>query len=263
MIVFSALVPHSPLLIPQIGQGNIDKLKQSVAALDFLASEIYASQPDTIIIISAHANFITGSFVINQNPILRSSFKEFGDLVTNMSWTNDLAFGYQIKESCETKLPINLVANEIIDYGAAVPLYYLTKNLKNTKLVVLSVSDLSDEQHILLGKIIRENVASSGKRVAVIASGDLSHRLHVDSPAGFSKEAHLFDEAVSKYLLEQNWSALNQIDPQLKNEAGECGYRTILVLEGAISDLKMESVKLAYEAPFGIGYLTEYFKLNR
>ncbi len=35
-----------------------------------------------------------------------------------------------------------------------------------------------------------------GRRVAFIASGDLSHRLKPEAPAGFNPSAHFFDEEV-------------------------------------------------------------------
>jgi len=36
MLVFAAIVPHSPLLIPSIGKENYLRLKKTVAALDIL-----------------------------------------------------------------------------------------------------------------------------------------------------------------------------------------------------------------------------------
>jgi len=70
-----------------------------------------------------------------------------------------------------------------------------------------------------------------GRRVLFIASGDLSHRLLPDAPAGYHPDAKRFDlklvEAVKdwsldKYLLLEDFRDL----------AGECGYWSIATLFG-------------------------------
>ncbi|PWB38252.1 MAG: AmmeMemoRadiSam system protein B [Parcubacteria group bacterium] len=263
MITFASLVPHPPLLIPEIGREHFALLEATVRAYQHLADELYASQPGTVFIISPHATERDRNFTINQSPILRTNFKDFGDLVTNLSFKNDLSLGYKIKESCETSLPLTLVANEVIDYGTAVPLYYLLKNLKETKIVAASVSNLSRHDHVRFGQAVKEIVESSSERIAVIASGDLSHRLHKDSPAGFSVRAQEFDQNIRRLLQENKTAEIINIDESLVREAGECGYRSLLVLLGLIQDFNWQSEELAYQSPFGIGYLTENIILHR
>jgi len=45
------------------------------------------------------------------------------------------------------------------------------------------------------------------------------------------------------------------IEPELIEEAGECGLRSIVILLGAISSMRWEIRSMNYEAPFGVGYL--------
>lgn len=263
MITFASLVPHPPLLIPEIGQDHLAELEKTVTAYQALERELYVSQPETILLITCHGDIRDQAFTINQNPNLRSRFKEFGDLITNLNFPNDVALGYQIKESCETTLPLTLVANEIMDYGAAVPLYYLTKNLPQIKVVIVSISNLSRSEHVRFGAVIKKIIDTSSQRIAVVASADLSHKLHQDSPAGFSVKAQEFDQSIRRLLAANQVTEIINLDESLLREAGECGYRSLLVLLGIIKDFNFKTEELSYQSPFGIGYLTVNFKLER
>ena len=262
MIIFACFVPHTPLLIPEIGKEHLDKLEQTIKAYQQLEQELYAAKPEVIIIISPHGEAREGSFTIEQSPKLKADFKKFGDLVTKLEFSNDIGLGYQIKESCETSLSIMLVSSNQLHYASAVPLYYLTHNLGNIKVVNIVYSDLSREDHIKFGEIIKEEAEKSGKRTAIIASGDLSHKLHQDSPAGYSPQAQEFDQSIIKLVNDKKIKQIINLDKELIAEAGECGYRSLLILLGVIKDLNYEPEQLSYQAPFGIGYLVENFKLK-
>ncbi len=262
MITFACLVPHAPLLIPEVGQDNLQHLKETIDAYRFLEAELYASKPDIIILFSSHANTPSQTFTINQQPILKVNFKRFGDLVTNLEFKNEISLGYKIKESCETFLPVNLSAEEQVTYSSGVPLYYLTQHLPQVKILVVNYSTMTPQDHLKFGEIIKEQVSSYGQRVALVASGDLSHRLHQDSPAGFSPRGQEFDQTIIRLLNDKDLDGLASLDTELVKEAGECAWRSILILLSTIKDLDYTPVKLSYQAPFGIGYLVENFKLK-
>lgn len=262
MITFASFVPHSPLLIPEVGKENLDKLGDTIKAYQQLEHELYSAKPDVIIVISSHANNREGGFfTINQQPKLKVGFKDFGDLVTKMEFDNEIGFGYQVKESCEDFFPVMLTADEDLDYGTGVPLFYLTQHLPDVKVISIGFADLSRSDHLHFGEIIRKQINLSGKRIAVIASGDLSHKLHKDSPAGFSPRGQEFDQAIIKMINEKRTKDIVDMDPGLIEEAGECGLRSLLILLGIIQELNYEPEQLSYQAPFGIGYLVQNFKL--
>ncbi|MDD5749512.1 MAG: AmmeMemoRadiSam system protein B [Patescibacteria group bacterium] len=263
MLIFSAFVPHSPILIPEVGKENLEKLKKTAEAYKNLESDLYSLKPDLLIIISSHANKRGGEFfTINQQPMLKVSFKDFGDLITNLEFENDIGFGYKIKESCEDHLPIILTADSQLDYGSGVPLFYLAQHLPQLKIISIGYADLSLNQHLNFGQIIRKQINLSAKRIAVVASGDLSHKLHQDSPAGFSPMAQEFDRQLLKLVNEKNIDALVNMDKDLIMEAGECGLRSLITLLGIIKEIDYQPQQLSYEAPFGIGYLVENFRVS-
>jgi len=123
------------------------------------------------------------------------------------------------------------------------------------KVVTLGYSFLSNDDHVRFGSCIRRAVDEVGRRVAFIASGDLSQRLKPQAPAGYNPEAHVFDEQVVDALRGNEPQRIIDIDFNLRRLAGECGYRSMLVAIGASSELPMSCDVLSYEAPFGVGYL--------
>jgi len=263
MLSFACFVPHSPILIPEVGKENLDKLKETVEGYRTLESDLYSSKPDIIIIISPHANNQSGQFfTINQQPKLNIDFKRFGDLVTKLSFNNEIGFGYKVKESCEDYFPIILTADENLDYGSGVPLFYLASHLPNVKVVSIGYSDLSYKDHIKFGELIRKQINVSSQRIAVIASGDMSHKLHKDSPAGYSPLAQEFDQSIIRFLEEKNLDSLINIDSKMIEEVEECGLRSLLILLGIIKEINYQPKKLSYQAPFGIGYLVENFQIR-
>jgi len=263
MIKFACFVPHSPLLVPEIGKENLEKLSDTVKAYEYLEQELYASQPDVIMLISSHANNRGGGFfTINQSPSLKVNFKEFGDLVTNLEYNNEIGFGYQIKELCENDCEVIMTADEVLDYGTGIPLYKMTQHLKDVNIVSIGYADLPNAAHVKFGEMIRKHIDHVGKRVAIIASGDLSHKLHKDSPSGYSPRGQEFDQVIKKSLAENKLDNIINMDNDLVIEAGECGFRSLLILLGIIKDIDFEIKHLSYQAPFGIGYLAEHFQIK-
>jgi AmmeMemoRadiSam system protein A len=91
--------------------------------------------------------------------------------------------------------------------------------------------------------------------VAFVASGDLSHRLKPEAPAGYNPAAQAFDDQVVDAVRHNSPELIIGIDQDLRRIAGECGFRSMLVVLGATRDLPNASEVIHYEAPFGVGYL--------
>ena len=258
-LVFSAITPHPPLLIPEIGQENLKLIDKTVKALKELEEDLYHATPDTIIIISPHSELLSEAFTINHSPKLKANFEKFGDLATRLEFENNLGLSYKIRERVETTLPVILTTDEDLDHGASVPLFYLTQNLKKLKIIPIGYSMLDRTKHFEFGQEIRKIINNSNERIAVIASGDLSHRLTQDAPAGFSERASEFDDLFIKLLKEKKIEEIVNLDEELLEEAGECGYRSVLILLGVLNELNYQTKILSYEGPFGVGYLVANF----
>ncbi len=71
-----------------------------------------------------------------------------------------------------------------------------------------------------------------------------------------------FDNQIKDYLSKKQINKIIDLDPKFVEAAGECGYRSLLILLGVIKNINYEPQQLSYQAPFGIGYLVENFKLK-
>ncbi len=266
MIVFAAIMPHPPVSIPGIGNMNdLKSLTKTLDAFETLRVGLEAADPDTIIVISPHAHLEPYEFVINSGSDLSGSLLQFG-LDEVYEYKNNIEIANKIDYAClMSEFPAKL-QEDFLDHGTLIPLYHLTKNIK-PRIVQLAFSLMDYERHYHYGEIIQgviDNISSGrrysddakNERVAVIASGDLSHRLTLDSPVSFSPNAENFDHSILRFLGSDDIVSLMNMEPDIVTEAAECGLRSIIILLGVLHEKKYKFELLSYEAPFGIGYLT-------
>ncbi|MFH1427303.1 MAG: AmmeMemoRadiSam system protein B [Patescibacteria group bacterium] len=260
-IVFSAITPHPPILIPSIGKENLSKLSNTIEAFNELEENIYVSKTETILIISPHGMIQSDSFTMNLNPEFEINFEEFGDFSTKMRLQGDVGSAYKIRESLETKAPLQLISQPILDHGSGIPLYLLSKHLPKIKVIPIYYSGLDLESHFKFGQVLKKELQINKNRFAIIASGDLAHRLTKNSPGGYSPQASKFDKNLIEYLKSKKTQEILGLKEELISEAGECGLRAIIILLGILDGIYFTPELLSYESPFGIGYLTMQFKL--
>jgi len=260
-LIFSAIVPHPPILIPQIGKENLGRLEDTQKAYQKLANELIDNQVETILIISPHGLIQPDAFTMNLNPQFVANFEEFGDFSTKLNWSGDIGLAYKIRERMETRAPLQLISKGELDHGAAVPLYLLTQKLPKIKIIPLYYSGLTNEAHFKFGQLLNRELIYNKEQIAVIASGDLSHRLTKDAPAGYSPKGKKFDNKIIELLQKNKSQNVVNLDHKLIAEAGECGLKSIIILLGILEGIKYEPQLLSYEAPFGVGYMVMNFKL--
>ncbi|MBU1037002.1 AmmeMemoRadiSam system protein B [Patescibacteria group bacterium] len=258
-LVFGAIVPHPPVVIPAIGQSNLKQVKKTKKSLERLAEELYHAKPDTIIIISPHGQLLSDTFIINHSPVLLADFEDFGDVSTKLKFNNDLGLAYKIREALETKIPLVLTTDEKLDHGSFIPLYYLAENLRKVPIIPISYSSLDRQTHFKFGQEIRRVLEDNEKRVAVVASGDLAHCLTKKAPAKYSPQGKIFDQKLIELLKERNHQQILDLDKKLVDDASECGYRSILILLGIFDEINYEFKLLSYEGSLGVGYLVAQF----
>ncbi|MDP3245113.1 MAG: AmmeMemoRadiSam system protein B [bacterium] len=262
MLVFSAIVPHSPLLLPSIGKKNQGKLKKTLTAYQKLEEDLYVSKPETIIIFSPHGTSLPEAFSINLAQNYETNLAEFGDFGTKLKFPPDTMLIERLRRHLqeEKDLPVTLCTDQFLDYASTVPAALLTNHLQNVSLIPIYDSGLSLKKHFEFGQALQEEIIKDKKRVAVIASADLSHRLTDKAPGGFSPEGKKFDDAVVACLNEGNVKGILALEKDI-TEAKACGLKTITMLLGALDKINCSPELLSYEGPFGVGYLVVKFKL--
>lgn len=255
MIVFAAIMPHPPESISGTRKPeNLKLTEKTLLAFEQLRVEIEQSDPETIVIISPHAYSEPYSFVINSGSELVGNLAELG-LDETFSYINDIKIADSLAFQCLVNdLPAHLHPS-FLDYGTLIPLYYLTKNIK-PKIVQLSFSMMDYNFHFRYGEILRKVINDSGQRVAIIASGSLSHKLTPNAPAGYYSEAKKFDADVIHHLGSDDLASIMNFDQQVVAKSAECGLRSIIILLGALHGRNYKFKLLSYEYPLGVGYMT-------
>lgn len=154
-----------------------------------------------------------------------------------------------------------LISSPHQDWGFNVPLYFLANGFRGEIKKILTGME-SPQFYFEKGRKTYQRM-ENGKKYALVASGDLSHRLNEDSPYGFNPQGPKFDKALIEFLSKkdiENFLELDNYFPQ----AGECGLRSFSFLLGILeeSKLRWQPDILSYEGPFGIGYSVVNFKLS-
>ncbi len=258
MIRFAAITPHPPIIVPSIGRSNLNVARRTVNAMKALGEKFRAVKADTVFLISPHGPVQYDKFVINYSPTLRGDLSQFGDQ-RKFIFENDRELIDELTRTVrEAHLPIGLVRELELDHGALVPLHYLINEKDagyNPKLIHMSYSMLPINYHFHFGEVIGRVLQGAPKVISFIASGDLSHRVTPDAPAGYSPQGRLFDRQLVDFVKRKNVKGILDFDQSFVEEAGECGLRSIVVLMGILSDLRWEVKTASYEAPFGVGYM--------
>jgi AmmeMemoRadiSam system protein A len=141
-----------------------------------------------------------------------------------------------------------------LDHGALVPLYYLNKAGFRGQIVILGVGIISYEEMYTFGKAVQVAIEAVNKKTAVIASGDLSHRLLPGAPYGYSPLGAEFDKRMMEAMKKVDAKDLFSMETSFIENAGECGLRPAFFLLGVMGGLEAKVGVTSYEGPFGVGY---------
>ncbi len=251
---FSAILPHHPLLLPTIAKDNLTSLQTTITSLNEIASDIKAKKIDALIIISEHNSPLKDTITIGHCPEFKVDLSDFGDLSTDFSCAGDLELSYQIREKLEGNEIVNLACPTSLDYGMAVPLFYIQK-YHHVKIIPIFTAHPSLTTIYQLGKSIKKIINISSKRIAVIAAGDLSHTLSPQSPAGYNEMGKKFDNLLIKYLRHQDTNQIINLNSEIATEAKQCILKPLSLLLGILDQTNFSTNIISYEHPFGIGHL--------
>ncbi len=255
-IVFSGIAPHPPIMVPEVGGQAVVEVRESIAAMAELTRRIIRSGAETVVLISPHAPLDAQAFVAYHTPQLYGDFANFRAPEAQIEFPLDEELLEAItRTAAADDYEVMGLTDYALDHGTAVPLYFLDRYGWRGRVVALGYSFLSNEDHLKFGNCIRKAADAVGRPLAFVASGDLSHRLKPEAPAGYNPAAYRFDEEVVDALQQNSPDRILRIDQDLRRTAGECGYRSMLVALGATEGLPRACEVLHYEAPFGVGYL--------
>jgi aromatic ring-opening dioxygenase LigB subunit len=169
--------------------------------------------------------------------------------------------GKKLKEISPDKI---IISSPHPDWGFDVPLFFLAKDFRDEIKTYLTGME-SPTLHFEQGrKTHKSEVLNAKSKIALIASGDMSHCLKEDGPYGFQPDGPKFDKTLIESLKKKGIKTILKLDDMFP-EAGECGLRSFCFLLGILEESGMDYQPeiLSYEGPFGVGYLVADFKLKQ
>ncbi len=262
MLVFAGFIPNSPLLFPSINTARMDELANTTNAVKELSEDLYAAKPDTIVILSESTVNYPDAFSINVADPYTADLSDVGDLGYQKKYHPDFGLIDAIQRHArENSAPITLSTDAKLCSVATIPLHFLTQHLPQIRIVPLAPSGLDGKAHFIMGSLLKHVILESSKRIAVIGAGDMSHALTKDAPAGFHKDAEIFEEKMLGMIKEGSAAGLIQLDPELIKNAQDTSYREFAMLFGVLDGIEATPSLLSYEKPFGVGYAVVNFLL--
>ncbi len=259
------IVPHPPLIIPEVGKGEEKAISSTIGAYHEIGKQIKDLAPEVIIVTTPHGPAYGDYIHISSSPRLKGSFKMFGAPEVTLEFNSDKGLIDNIIETakdCGIDAGGEGAQDKELDHGALIPLYFVSQYYTDFTLVRISISGHSLEQLYTFGNCIQKAIFNTNKSVVFISSGDLSHKLAKDGPYGFAPEGPIFDKYLIEAIKSSDFKKLLTIDSDLYYKAGECGLRSFAIMAGALNGLSISSSILSYEGPFGVGYLVASLSIN-
>ncbi len=263
MLSIIGIAPHPPIIIPEIGRGELKKAQKTVEGLKGLCDDIKHKDPQLIVVISPHGKILPEGPAVLADQKLRGNFGQFGFPGIQLEMENDQQLiELLVEEASDEAVKPALLGNSRqemggnnLDHGALVPLHYLQKAGVNTPGIYIGVGFQSYDLLYRFGSIVRRAIDKRGLKTAVIASGDLSHRLTPGAPAGYNIRGAEFDRQLVEFIGDGRTKDILNFDQQLVEEAGECGLRSIIIALGMLDGSNFKPDIISYEGPFGVGYM--------
>lgn len=266
MITYLAFSPHPPLIVPAVGGGRIKDVQATVDGMKEMARKAAGRRPETLVFLTPHGNVFSDAISCLGGIRLKGDMSGFNAAGTEVAVDNDLGLVNRIGLKCaDNDIDFIMVDKDNarkyrlknqLDHGILVPYHYLKEaGLGKIPIVAISVGFLPRIQLYQLGKIIAQSADELGRKIAVIASGDMSHRLKAEGPYDYHPDGVRFDLEVKRLLSARDTRGLLEIPEKMRDNAGECGYPSLVIMLGCLDGFDYESQVFSYEGPFGVGYL--------
>ena len=253
----AVMVPHPPIIIPEIGCGEEVKIRKTSDSYRKAAEKIAEWRPDTVIVVSPHSVMYADYFHISPGTGAKGDFGQFRALQVKFRVDYDTEFVKVLVQEAEARdIPAGTLGEreKRLDHGTMVPLYFLDQYMQDYRIVRIGLSGLPLTVHYELGECIRKTAELLDREAVIIGSGDLSHKLKEDGAYGFQKEGPEYDERIMDVMGRGAFGELFDFSEDFCDKAAECGHRSFTIMAGALDGLKVKAERLSHQGTFGVGY---------
>lgn len=256
-IVGAIMVPHPPIILPEVGRGEEKKIADTTEAYEKAVAFLADLKPDTIVLASPHSVMYSDYFHISPGRRAKGDMGQFRASQVKFEVEYDEELVAEIAHLADQAgFPAGTLGEKekALDHGTMVPLYFINQKITQYQLVRIGLSGLSFQDHYRLGQIIQKACEKLDRRVAFVASGDLSHKLLAEGPYGFVQEGPEYDERIMDVMGRAAFGELFDFQEEFCDKAAECGHGSFCMMAGALDGMDVQAQKLSHEGTFGVGY---------
>jgi MEMO1 family protein len=251
--VAGALVAHPPILLTEVGGAQSQRVRATADAMRELDGMLSRVEAELAVVISPHSPSSMTSLPVRRAAHVAGDLSRFRAPQVQVEPQVDAALAAALViDGQRAGFSLTWAEETDLDHGVVVPLHSLPRTMANKRCIFLGVSGWPLHRFVEFGTWLQSRLRD--RFAILIASGDLSHRLTPDAPYGFRPEGPVFDRLVIDALRGWQWERIEELDPDLVEQAGECGLRPLAILLGAARAAGLTSHVLSYEGPFGVGY---------
>ncbi len=254
-VQLAVLMPHAPVLVPAVGRERIVEVAGTVEAMREASRRLVDSDPEALVLVSPHSPRQLGSFGIWTGEKLLGTLSPFGAAEARIELPADRQLAERIiREASARGIGTWEINESQLDHGAVVPLWFIIEAGWKGPTVIVSLDYPGQPGAAGFGGSIASAAAALNRRIALVASGDMSHRLTRFSPLGYEPRAVEFDHWLIEMVRRGDYRALAEMDIELEWLAGEDALDSVLLAAGATGFDATGHGVLSYEGPFGVGY---------
>ncbi|MDA0679277.1 MAG: 3,4-dihydroxyphenylacetate 2,3-dioxygenase [Proteobacteria bacterium] len=265
-VVLAAKITHVPsMFISELDGPNKGCRKAAIDGLAEIGARIRKLGTDTIVIADTHW-LVNAGYHINANSDCSGLYTstEFPHFIRNLEYdyVGDEELGQSIAETATELGTFTRCHSDIpslgLQYGTLVPLKFMGID-KKIRIVSIAawIYDAELSESRIMGEAVRNAIEASGKKVAFLASGSLSHRIAPNQVVDehLFKNSSPFNEKTDHMVLDM-WQRgeIQEFLKMLPQYARDCSG------EGNMHDTAMLFGLLGWDDYNGQGeILTDYF----
>lgn len=248
---------HAPIVVPAVGGPRGEACRDTTRAMEQAARALVESEPDVLVLCSPHTPRLGAEFGLVDGPAVRGDLSRFGAPQVHVDLPADEDARRALEDAAQREgVTTGRIAPGPLDHGAMVPLAFVwDAGFRGRTLLFSFPARDSHDACLAMGRAVRRAAEARGERWALLASGDMSHRLIEGAPSGFHPRARDFDERLTAHVSAGDLRAAATFDEDLRALAAEDVVESLDVARGALGDERAGERVLSYEGPYGVGYL--------
>jgi aromatic ring-opening dioxygenase LigB subunit len=266
-LVFAAIAPHGGLAIQEACTAEERGLAAITrAGMEELGRLFAATRPQAVVVATPHNIHIPGALGVVVSGRVAGRLAGAPPSIA-LDVPTEMSLALMLLDSLATvgvaavgvsfgsNGPSDAVAP--MDWGVLIPLWFMGgRNDPPIPVVVVTPSrDLPAADHISAGGAVASAAASSGLRVAFIASADHGHAHDAAGPYGYNPAAGRYDKLICDLVRTEHLERLSDIPLELVEAAKADSWWQLLILHGATAK-GWKGRLVSYEAPTYFGMLT-------